>query len=409
MGQGARGRRAAWGIGDQLVYALSNAALTFVAAHFLSVDQFGRFALLFTTVAIILGVCRAMTSEPYTVLTGTESRENQQHALRPTLGLAVVLGLLCGAPLLVAGLVFGDSLLLVFGMAAAPIVWQDCVRYLLIAYGRVGAAFGNDMLWLVVQFVATVVVIWVREPRAADFAACWAVGAGAGCVFGMVQLAGAPSLRRAGQWWKRSRGYSSYYTLEFMILAGSGYSIVYFVALTSGLAEAGAYRGAQALFGPAGVLVGGLRMLALPAMVRRRGHGKAAMVRLSVLVGGGLGGLALLVMVALWATGDLFGAFLLGATAAAALPLIVPMGLGRAATSGAIGALLGMRALGITKQSLGTRFAVAALTVACAVLGSFAAGSLGAAWGFAVASVLGLLIWYVMLQRSRPALLGGDS
>lgn len=400
----ARLSRAGWGVGDQFLYALSNAVLTFVAAHFLAADEFGRFALLFTTTAIILGLVRAMTSEPYTVLTGTEGRCEQQQAVRPTLGLSVVLGLACGAPLIATGLISREPLFLVFGIAAVPIVWQDCVRYVLIAHQRAGAAFANDLVWLGVQFGATVLVISAREPTAADLAGCWAVGAAAGCIFGVSQLGAFPGSSRMVEWWKRSRRYSSYYTLEFMILAGSGYSVVYFIALISGLTEAGAYRGAQALYGPVAAVVGGLRMVALPAMVRRRPRGKKEIVRLSLMTGGALAGLTVFAMIALWLTRGLLGPFLLGATAAAALPLIIPMGLGRAATSATTGALLGMRTLGMTKRSLGARIAVAVLTMACAIAGAAAWGSLGAAWGFAMASAIGTLVWFAMLQRSRAHL-----
>jgi O-antigen/teichoic acid export membrane protein len=388
--------------------ATSNAALTFVAANLLSGGDFGRFALMMTGVVIIVGAVRSVTSEPYTVLTGDQSAAVAHSWMGPALGASVLLGGAVALPGIAVGLTLGWADLVAFSAAAALVAGQDCVRYLLVARRRTRAAFVNDLVWLVVQFVLTGVAIGLGHASAPILAWCWAIGAAAGLLVGLVQLKTAPRIDRALLWGRETRSWSGYYLLEFAALAGSGYSIIYVVAAASGLTQAGAYRGAQALYGPVTSLIGGLRMVALPSLVQLRPRGKPAIVRGASMVGVGLGLLSVSVMLVLWLTDSWLAPLLLGATAAGALPLVIPMGLGRAASSMSAGPLLGMRVLGATKASLGTRVALSLVTVVCAWAGALFGGAIGAAWGFALASLLACMAWFRMMTR-QPLRLGGEN
>lgn len=398
------GRSAMWGISDQFLYAVSNSALTFVAANILVPNEFGTFALLYTAVVILIGVARALTTEPFTVLTGDLPLEERLPSVRSCLGLCLTLGAASALVLVVVGAVAGSATTIMFGFVTLPVMAQDSVRYTLVSLGRPRAAFVNDLIWLLVQASATVAALLVGVRSAASLAGWWGLGAAAAVAVGIVQLGVTPALREALAWWRRTRTQSIYFALEFLALAGSGYSIVYFVALTSSLADAGAYRGAQAIFGPLTSLTAGLRMVALPAVVRMRPRGRAAILRAVAGVAVSMLAIGMVATALLFVLRGWIGPLLLGATAATAITLIIPMGIGRALSSAGAGPLLGMRAMGAAKRSLGTRVALSLLTVGAAVTGSVVAGAAGAAWGFAGASAVGLIVWSWIVARQQLVL-----
>lgn len=395
-----RGGNAFWGVADQFLSALSNAGMTFAGANLLGVKEFGIYALLFTAVTIILGLARAVTSEVYTVLMTTGDRETRRLRQGQALGASGAIGTLA---LLLGGAValFGVPAAAVFGLACVPVLVQDTIRFLLVAERRVRAAFVNDCVWVLVQFSLLLWLVLLGHASLTVLALTWGLGALGAAAVGVWQLRVAPSITGVLPWFRDTRGYSGYYVLEFAALAGSGYSIVYLVAIFGGIGGAGAYRGAQAVFGPVTSLIGGLRMVALPAIVRLRSQGRGPVVRASQLFAGAVFTVSVLITLGIWGLRDWVVPLLLGATGAAAMGIIIPMGLGRAFSSASSGPLLGLRALGATRRSLMARVSLSLLTLVAAGVGSWLDGGAGAAWGFAGASAVGMLVWTSMLRRQE--------
>lgn len=375
--------------------------MTFVGANVLAVRDFGIYALLFTGVTIVMGVARALTSEVYTVLMTNERAPERRRRQSQALGASAALGGMVAGIGLLVGLGVGSLAVLVFAVACVPVLVQDTVRFLLVSERRVRAAFVNDLVWVVIQFALLTVIVVGQYSSLPLLGASWGAGAAVAGLFGLKQLGVALNLRQAPVWFRDTRKYSGYYVLEFAALAGSGYSIVYVVALIAGLGGAGAYRGAQAVYGPVTSLIGGLRMVALPAVVRSRERGRAEVVRLSMAFGGVVLAASIGITGGIWFLRDWLVPLLLGATAAAAIQLIIPMGIGRALSSASSGPLLGLRALGATSRSLATRAALSLLTLGGAAVGAQLGGAVGAAWGFAAASAVGCVVWTSMLSRQQ--------
>jgi len=398
------GRTAAWGVLDQILSASSNAGMTFVAANVLGARDFGVYALMFTAMTMLIGASRALTSEAYTVLMTNADLATRLSRQGQCLGASVAIGLV--AAIIGGGVGIGVGVAggVVFAVASIGVLAQDAQRYILVTEGRVRAAFANDLVWVTAQFGVLLPLIWWGEPTIGGLAACWGVGAAVAVGVGTWQLRVSPAIRGARKWFGDTKGYSAYYAAEFMAVAGSGYSIVYLVALVVGVEGAGAYRGAQAIFGPVTTLVGGLRMVALPSIVRMRTQGRSRVVRASVGFALLLLAASVVVTVMIWGLRGWLAPLLLGATASAAIPLIIPMGLGRAFSSASGGLAVGFRALGATKRSLFSRLVIAGLTLGAAVGGAMLGHAEGAAWGFALGSTVGTLVWAGMLKRQELSL-----
>lgn len=395
------GHTAVWGVLDQVLSASSNAGMTFVAANLLGVREFGVYALLFTAVTMLMGASRALTSEVYTVLMTNADLPTRLDRQGQCVGAALVLG----AGVAVVGSILGTGLsssaVVTFALASIFVLAQDAQRFVLVTEGRVRGALVNDLVWVGVQFGALVLLVWSGWKTIDSLAFCWGLGAAVAGGVGIWQLRVWPSISGAPEWFRNTRGYSGYYLAEFMAVAGSGYSIVYVVALIVGVQGAGAYRGAQAIFGPVTTLVGGLRMVALPTVVRMRTQGRSKVVTAAVAFSAMLLAASVVVTGMIWGLRDWLAPLLLGATAAAAIPLIVPMGLGRAFASASTGLAVGFRALGATKRSLFTRLVIAGMTLGAAVVGAIVGEATGAAWGFALGSTLGTLVWATVLRRQE--------
>lgn len=375
--------------------------MTFAGANLLGARDFGVYALLFTAVTIILGLARALTSEVYTVLMTTATRRERRRRQAQALGASATLGAMAALIGVLVALGAHMPAAAAFGVATVPVLMQDTVRFLLVSEGRVRGAFMNDAVWVVVQFGLLLALVLGDYRTIVVLALTWAAGALVAVVLGLWQLHVPVSLLGVPEWFRETRSYSGYYVLEFAALAGSGYSIVYIVALLAGVNGAGAYRGAQAVYGPVTSLIGGLRMIALPVMVRLREEGRDRVVGASMTFAAVVFGASVVITAVIWGLRDWVVPLLLGATATAALPLIIPMGLGRAFSSASSGPLLGLRALGGTRRSLSARASLSALTVVAAAVGAWFGGGLGAAWGFALASAFGMVVWSGMLRRQE--------
>lgn len=396
-----------WGVLDQFLSAVSNAGMTFVAANVLGAREFGEYALLFTAVTILIGISRALTSEVYIVLMMDGDGPSRRRRQAQSLGAAVSIGLAVAVVGGIASVVTGALGFVAFGVASIAVLAQDAQRFALVASKRVKAAFVNDSVWALVLFALLIPMVRGGSASIAMLAFAWGIGAAAAVAVGIRQLGVVPAVPETREWFRATRGFSSYYVAEFLAVAGSGYSIVYVVSIIVGVSGAGAYRGAQAIFGPVTTLVGGLRMVALPALVRMRREGRGKVVAASVAFALVLLILSVIVTMAIWGLKDWVAPLLLGATAAAAIPLIIPMGLGRAFVSASSGYSMGIRALGGTKSSLATRIVIAVMTLVGAAVGAALGGAAGAAWGFAAASACGAAVWMWMLSRQELVVTGG--
>jgi hypothetical protein len=88
------------------------------------------------------------------------------------------------------------------------------------------------------------------------------------------------------------------------------------------------------------------------------------------------------------------GRQLLGEVWASSSMLILPATLSVMSASMSTGATAGLRALGVARRSLRAQLLASSAYVTFGVIGAAINGAVGSAWGVAVATFLGALIWW---------------
>lgn len=388
------------GVVDQLVYGLSNAATLFVGARLLDVQDFGRFSLVYTAGIILLGLTRALTAETFAVRFSAACPEEQRRAGTAAWGASASLGMVLAIGAAGVGVAASSPEILALALGLPALVLQDHARQAMIARRWMREALRNDALWALVQFSTVGVLMATGATTPPLLLGAWALGAASGVVLATRQFAHVPDLRMARLWMRNHGQLGRTYAAEFAAVAGSGYSLAFIVAGTTGLVAAAAFRGGQALYGPLTMVDGGLRGVALPELARRRESGPEVLAHGVRVTSMGLAAIAVIAVGLLLALDDFFGPVLLGATWPGAAPLLVPLGAARIAASATAGPFLGLRLLEARRLSLSVRVAVAVAAVGSAIAGGHLGGALGAARGFAAVNVLGFVSWQIAFTRS---------
>jgi O-antigen/teichoic acid export membrane protein len=387
--------RAGWYAADQGISSLGNISVVVFIARLSDPEGFGAFAVAFATYVVVLGVATALGSEPL-VIGFASDKEHVAEATRRAVGLSLAVGSVFAVPVLVVGHLLGGeagSALLAMAVVLPAVVVQDGWRYGFFAQARPRAAACNDLLWTVFIFLCFGgIELSGRQPSVPTLILVWGAGGLAAAVFGAVQHGGVPKVSQARGWLRSQQHLGPSLLIDFVIMAGVVQLVFFSVAVVGGLAEAGALRAAQALFGPLNVVMAASRSFALPAAVRlvavQNGLGRA--IRRYALVMTGLAGSYAFVVSLL---PDRLGEQLLGATWAATsvvVPLFALVVVARAPT---LAAMVGLRALADGRRTLRARLLTSPLLLAGGIGGASVSGAAGAAIGLAVAQALGVLIW----------------
>jgi hypothetical protein len=111
----------------------------------------------------------------------------------------------------------------------------------------------------------------------------------------------------------------------------------------------------------------------------------------------------------LWGAGLVFilppavGELMLGSIWPSASALIVPTTLAAALGSLFDGALVGLRALGVSRRSMAVRIARATASVVGGIIGAFLGSAAGSVWGATAGTFLGVLMAWWQLRVASPA------
>src|SRR5262245_23563789 len=100
-------RRLSWGMADQAMSSLANFALAVATARLVSAEEFGAFAVAFTTYLIALNVGRHLSSQPLAIRYPDVTLEVWKRATSASLGLIFVLAIGMSAILLVVAAIVG--------------------------------------------------------------------------------------------------------------------------------------------------------------------------------------------------------------------------------------------------------------------------------------------------------------
>jgi O-antigen/teichoic acid export membrane protein len=397
-----------WGVVDQAVSSLTNFGIALAVARQASPREFGTFSLALTLYVTLLWASRSVTTEPFVVRFTAEPPDAQRAAARPAVGAALTAGLLAAGVLVAVGAA-GDSLALrVLGAMACGmpgLLAQDAFRYVLFAAGRARSAVVNDVVWLASQMVMVVVLLATDRASAATLSLAFGAGATLAAVLGAVQTGVVPAPARSLEWVRRHRDLGGPFFLELVAVTGMMQVALLGVAATAGAAAIGGLRAAMLLLGPLTVLFVGMFVISVPEAIRARERGTPALLRMVRALGVGLPAITGLWAGAVLLLPDGLGVDLLGANWAPGRHLVPPVAVLIAGHGCALAAVVGLRALGAARQSLGARLWGAPVFLAGGIGGSLIEGAYGAGVGLAVAAWVdaGLAWWALKRVLVRGA------
>ncbi|CAN7326387.1 hypothetical protein [Knoellia sp. LjRoot47] len=272
---------------DQALSSVSNVLAVVMVARALGAEGFGRFAVVFAVLTLVLGVCRGLLGTRVGLQPTAAATRIEGDAM---LGLVVL-----AAPsivLLVAAVavtLVGDlgPIVVVVSLAAPVVCAQDLLRHVAIAGGRAWVAVASDGSWCA-GLLVPLVSGW--EPDATRALGAWLVAAVLALGVAVVGLRPRPSLRRASTLWRQRVPISESVALASLTGAGAALLVTTVAATVVGPAAAGALRGASTLMGPLNSLFAWSAIALTPAVVRRPA---AARGRACVLASIGLAATAL--------------------------------------------------------------------------------------------------------------------
>ena len=402
---GRFGGRAGLGLADQALSALTNVALSVLVANAVGASGFGAFAVAFLLFGVALSVERSVVGQPlsirFAVQAGTPAWRGTAGS---AMGVALGLGLVSGALLLVAGLValgVSDSgvgpALVALAVVLPGLVVQDACRMAFFAQSRPGLALANDGAWAVLQLGGMALLVGAGTSSAWPFVLVWGGAATAAAAWGFVQLGVLPHLRSAWGWARDQRDLTGYLLLENLVGSGASQGSILAVGAIGSVADVGSLRAAQTLLGPLGIVAGATMSLLLPEVSRR---GRLALRPRLAIAGGVSAAVALVSAVysaVLLVLPDEVGRALFDDTWDGAAAVLLPLCAFSVASAAALGPAVVVYASGQARRTLGLHLVEAPLLVAGLVGGAALAGVRGAAWGMAAATAVMVPLWYSQL------------
>ena len=395
-------RRTAWVVVDQAVSSLTNFAAAVLVARAVSSRSFGAFSIALIVYMVVVGVVRALVSQPLSIRVTTQP--DQRGEVAAATGAAILLGVVAGTAVAGAGLATGGVVgppLVVTGVMLAALTLQDTWRFALFTMGRPARAVVNDLAWAGGLVLLILLVLTVTDGSAALLTGAWAGGAAIAAVLGIVQTRVVPAPRRALGYLGRHLSLGWRFTAEALLSTGALHITSLIIGAILGAASVGAIRGGSTLFGPliVVILAVGTGGVAEGSRLLARAPGRVLPV-LVVLTA------SLLVIAVAWAgillaIPEDWGRTVLGATWPGSRDLIIPFLGVTAGNAVAAGALLGLRIVAAASATLRSAALSAFVTVAAGIVGASLWGAPGGVVGLALGAWIQAICAWMMLGRFR--------
>jgi O-antigen/teichoic acid export membrane protein/capsular polysaccharide biosynthesis protein len=394
--------RFSWGLMDQGMSSLSNAAVSFYIARELGAVKFGAFSLAYVTYSFALNGSRGLATDPLLVRFSGTDAATWRRAVANCTGTAVISGLVAGALALAAAEALSGTARLAFlalGITLPGLMLQDSWRYSFFAAGRGSQAFLNDTIWTVSLLPALVILRITHHNTVFWFILAWGLCAAVGALSGPFQARVIPSPTGAVHWLSNNRDLGPRYLAENTSNAGASQLRTYGIGIIAGLAAVGYVQAAGLLMGPFLVVFMGISAVTVPEASRIVRRSPRFLLFYCLLVGGGLAVLALAwggaLLVALPRG---LGNLLLGKLWRPTDPLVLPVTIGVMGACLTTGATAGLHALGAARRSLRAMIIASAFYLSLGLLGALQGGALGTARGVALATWIGSLLWWRQLR-----------
>ena len=399
------GRRSiAFGFIDQAFSSATNFGLSLIAGRLLGPSGLGEVFLGFSIYLVALGLQRRLLTEPLVASTAGADVDRLRETTGLSLTVAIAAGLVASVAAIAAGLMLpglpGRGFLLIAPWLL-PILLQDVIRNILFRDARSAAAAANDGVWFVVMAL-TVVPAW-RIGTAEATMACWAAGAVAACVVGLVQIGVGPrSLRAAMRWWRRDALPFGKWNAGAALISQVGTNAAVFIlSVILGAASLGGLRAAESIFAPLTLVVPAISLPGLPLVARVASKDLGRALRVSVRLSGVAFGATLAYVVIIALGGWKLLPFLFGEEFAPFRALLWPIAVSQLLTSAGVGLVLLMKAERRGKDLLVNRALAATASLGFVTFLAVRYGLLGAAWGTAVGSLTSLvLLTYATVARA---------
>lgn len=269
---------------DQAVSSASNFVTGVAVARLAGVARFGDYMLTIMVWLIVVGVHRAVITEPI-IVTGGQGGGDRRATLAHGLTAELLLAAAASAVVATSGL--GISLLgadlgrtmLALAPWFAPLLVQDYWRAMAFQQRRPGLALVNDLTFAGVQ-VAAIVVFALHGWRTVGFMlAAWGLGATAGALLGLLWFPVVGGLHASVSMLRRMWPLSRWMLADFATGFGSDQAYLAFAAVLLSRADYGGYRAAFSLMGPTVVILLAGGNLGLPEASRRADPEQPAALR----------------------------------------------------------------------------------------------------------------------------------
>jgi O-antigen/teichoic acid export membrane protein len=260
-----------WGLMDQATSSGTNFLLSVVVASSVSAEDFGAFSFVTVLYLVAVGLWRSLNAEPFMIRYSARPEQLPGAAGR-SLGSTWLAGVVGGVGCILAAELVPTPYqgpLQVLGVALPFLLVQDSARVVSFTMFRAVVAFINDAVWAVLLIVALVVLAILGGPHAPWlYLAAWA---GTGAVAGLLilrQLRIVLDLGVASPDMRENFRLGVPLLANFLLTSAPPYLLFLITPAIAGLAELGLVRAAFVPFGPFGVLLQGMQLVALPWFMR---------------------------------------------------------------------------------------------------------------------------------------------
>ena len=397
-----RSRGFTWGFVSQALSSATSLGLSVIAARALGPSGLGVVAISFGSYLAVLGLQRALITEPLVAMSAALRTDLRSQATRNALSVALLLGV--ATSLVVAGVGIGvqggvGRALVVVAPWLPALVIQDFWRASLFRDRRPRAAVTNDAVWLLAM-TAAVPGAWAIGTGWA-IVGCWAVGGLAGAVLGFYQSRVRPAPLGTAVSWCRSELWTLGRWLALNSLVGTicGYALLFLLAAIVGTSALGGLKAVTTLFTPLSVIGSAIALPGLPALARARLASERAAIRLAVRIGLACVGLTALYVGLLGMGGGSIVPHIFGPSFNRYADLVWPVSASQMFAASAVGFVLLLKAQRRGRAVLlgdGTGWVIG-LGGAAGLGASY--GVTGAAWSITVGQAIGAAACAMFVRR----------
>lgn len=402
-GPGGLRNQASWILVDQVISSATNAALSIIIARSVGAAEFGAFSIAFLVFSFLVGLCRALVTDPLIVRFSSADAPDLARAGRDAAGSSLLIGVVAGLVCAGAASAFGGSVgaaLIALALVLPGLLLQDAWRQYFFAARRPRSAALNDGVWALVQLLLLAAVVLAGMDTVFWLTVAWGAAAGVAGLVGIVQAGGVPHIRSGWSWLQAHRDLSGHLAAGYTVNMGAVHVTMTLVGAIGGLAAVGAIRAAQVLLGPLQVLYPGLRAFVLPMLSRRAATGTSRLMTPAVLVSAFAAVAAVGWVLVLLLLPQSWGEQLLGDSWELARAVLPAVGATTAIVGASVGGALVLKALAHGGRLLTMNLVQAPLIVGLGCLGAYLDGARGAALGLAVAHLAGFVVLWILVSRA---------